>query len=338
MPSHLTPVRTRAVSPVSRAESQPSETVLADGRAVLELESAALAQIASRLDGNFCKAVNLIAAGHGHVVVTGVGKSGHVGRKIAATLSSTGTPSLFLHGAEAAHGDLGVVTAGDILLLLSNSGEVDELKRIVPALREREIPIIALVGRRESALARWADVVLEVAVEREACPHNLVPTTSAVAALAVGDALAIALMRRRGFSSADFAALHPGGPLGRGLIGRVSDAMRKTNLPLVGPDESVGDSLVTMTRGCCGMAIVVDQDQRLLGVFTDGDLRRALQRRRDLRQLPISEIMTSDPVTIPEDAGLIEAQGRMQRLKLQALIVLDAQNRVSGVIQIFNGQ
>jgi arabinose-5-phosphate isomerase len=338
MPSRVTPLRPPGLHQLVPGGVETGEARLAQARAVLELEAAAIFGLAGRLDDGICRAADLILDCAGRVIVTGVGKSGHIARKIAATLSSAGTPSVFLHAGEAAHGDLGVAARGDVLLLLSNSGEVAELKRIVPTLRELGLPVIALVGRRESTLARWADVVLETAVAREACPHNLVPTASAIAALALGDALAMIIMLARGFTAEDFARLHPGGHLGRGLGCRVRDCMLQTDLPFVSREQSVGDSLVTMTRGRCGLAIVVDERHSLLGVVTDGDLRRALQQGRDLRHLPISEIMTSDPVTIDENAPLHEAQTRMQQLKLQALIVLDAQRTVSGVIQIFNGQ
>ena len=337
MASRLTPVQTRAVRPEAPATDVTADERLARARAVLELESSAIASLAKRLDDRFCRAVDLLQSCTGRVIVTGVGKSGHVGKKLAATLCCAGTPSLFVHGGEAAHGDLGAIARGDVLLVISKSGEVQELKRIIPSIREREIPIVALVGRAGSTIGRWADVVLEAPVEREACPHDLIPTTSAIAAMAMGDALAMALVEARGFSAEDFASLHPGGSLGQGFNTRVRDSMLTTDLPFVSTDTPVGEALVIMTRGCCGLAIVVDEQRTLLGVVTDGDLRRALQRRQDLRQLPISEIMTRDPVTISEDGTLHEAQARMLRLKLQSLIVLDAERRVTGVIQIFNG-
>ncbi len=337
MASRLTPVATPVVRPEEPTADGGADTRLAQARAVLELESGAIASLATHLDDSFCRAADLLQCCTGRVIVTGVGKSGHVARKLAATFSCVGTPSLFLHAAEAAHGDLGMVARGDVLLIISKSGEVDELKRIVPSFREREIPIVAVVGRKSSTLGRWADVVLEAPVEREACPHDLIPTTSAIAAMALGDALAMALLDARGFTAEQFASLHPGGSLGRDLSSRVHDSMLTTDLPFVSTDTPVGDALVIMTSGCCGLAIVVDEDRQLLGVVTDGDLRRALQRREDLRQLPISEIMTRDPVTISEGGTLHEAQARMLRLKLQSLIVLDAERRVTGVIQIFNG-
>lgn len=322
----------------------PLETVPAIGRddgildvarASLHLQAEALERLATRLDEEFCRALEVILACRGRVVVSGIGKSGLIGRKIAATLACSGTPSFFVHPGEAAHGDLGMVTADDVLVLISNSGETAELVSLLPHFLELGVPIIALVGRGSSSLARAASVILDIAVEHETCPHNLVPTTSALVTLAMGDALAMAAMRVRCFGPQDFGRFHPGGALGRRLSNRVKDVMQSQQLPLVSPTRKVSEALLTMTAGRCGLVVVVDEASAPLGIVTDGDLRRALQERPGLLELPVSEIMTDKPVTIREDATVNEAEERMRRLRIKAIVVVNSHQRVTGVIEIF---
>lgn len=326
----------RAVAFESRITISREQGVIEAARSSLNSQAVALERLAGRLNGEFCTALDLLVGCRGRVVVSGMGKSGLIGRKIAATLSCCGTPSFFLHPGEAAHGDLGMVTHGDVLLLVSNSGESGELVGLLPSFLELGVPIIALVGDPCSTLARSANAVLDVSVERETCPHNLVPTTSALAALAMGDALATTSMKMRGVTASDVGRLHPAGSLGRRLTTRVRDVMQSRQLPLVTPERTVSEGVFTMTRGRCGLAVVVDEDSEPVGIITDGDLRRALQQRPGLLDLPVSEIMTSQPVTIHEDATLHEAEERMHRLRLKALVVIDHKHRVSGVIEIFN--
>ena len=327
----------RAVAFESRPVISREQGVIGMARASLESQAAALSELATRINGDFCKALDLLASCTGRVIVSGMGKSGLIGRKIAATLSCCGTPSFFLHPGEAAHGDLGMVTESDVMLLVSNSGESSELLALLPSFMELGIPIIALVGDRTSSVARAATAVLDAAVEREICPHNLVPTTSALASLALGDALATAVMSMRGLTPGDVGRFHPGGSLGRRLTARVRDVMQNRQLPFVTPERKVSEALFTMTAGRCGLAVVVAHGESI-GIVTDGDVRRALQQRPDLLELPVSQIMTPQPVTIHEDATLHEAEERMHRMRLKALVVVDSRHRVSGVIEIFNGR
>jgi len=315
-----------------RRDSSP---VVEEARRVLMHQSAMLADLANRVDETFARVVETIHGTQGHVVVIGVGKSGIIGRKIASTLASTGTPALFINAAEAHHGDLGMVTARDTALLISYSGETEEVIGLVPHLRRMDVGIIAMVGKPESSLARAADLLLDVAVDREACPNNLAPTSSTLATLAMGDALAVALMNRREFRSHDFARFHPGGSLGRRLLTRVQDVMRTHDLPIVAPSDTVGESLVTLTRGRLGLILVRNGD-RLVGLVTDGDLRRAMQRHDNLLTLPVSEIMTENPVTIDPETLVADAHQRMQALKLKALVVVDDAGAVIGVIEVFD--
>ena len=305
-----------------------------EARKGFELQARAVAQLADRVDADYERALDILLECRGRIVVCGIGKSGLVGRKLAATFASTGSPSLFLHPAEALHGDLGMLTEHDVALLVCYSGETPEVTRLLPCLEAMGMPSIALVGAMESTLARAADVALDVSVEREVCPYNLAPTTSALAALAMGDALAVSLMRARGFSERDFARFHPGGSLGRRFL-RVADVMQKEALPLVVPTTLVCDALFAMTQRRWGLAIVVDDNDQLVGLVTDGDLRRALRKRPNLLATPVSEIMTPSPVTIHERAPVTEADECMQSLRLKALIVLNDEHRVSGVIEVF---
>lgn len=312
------------------------ESSIEQARAVFAGHALALSSVGARLGDSFARAIELILGCSGRLVVCGMGKSGHIGRKMAATFASTGTPSFFLHAGEASHGDLGMVLPKDVALLISNSGETEEVLRLVPYLQESEIPIIAMVGHLPAPLADLASVVLDVSVEREASPMSLAPMTSAISTLAMGDALAAALIRARNFQQDDFVRFHPGGTLGRRLVTRVRDMMQKERLPFVLPSQSVSDCLIKMTEGRCGLAIVLDERGVLTGILTDGDVRRSLQRHPGLLELPVRDVMTKSPVTIEEDAPLGEADERMTRLRLKALVVLDRDGRVSGVIEIFS--
>ena len=318
-----------------RRTSEPYSAATEEARRVLQHQAGTLEALAQRIDHRFGDAIALILSTQGHVVVMGVGKSGQIGHKIASTLASTGTPALFINAAEAHHGDLGMVTERDTALLISHSGETEEVVRLIPHLRALGIPIIGMVGNDDSTLARAADVALDIAVEREVCPNNLAPTSSSLATLAVGDALAVALMSERGFSPTDFAKNHPGGSLGRRLLTRVRDVMRRNKLPAVGPNDTVGASLMTMTEGRLGL-VLVTQGDRLVGLITDGDLRRAIHRHPDLLRVKVSEIMTQNPVTIDEDCLLADAHQRMQSMKLKALVVLGGDGKVAGVVEVFD--
>lgn len=293
-------------------------------RRVLRIEADAVAALADRLDAGFEQAVRLVLERHGRVIVTGIGKSGHIGRKIAATLASTGTPAYFVHAAEAAHGDLGMITSEDIVIALSHSGTSEEVLTIVPLVKRQGAKLIALTGNPDSPLAREADVHLDAAVREEACPLNLAPTASTTAALALGDALAVALLDARGFSSDDFARAHPGGALGRRLLTHVRDVMRVAGaVPRLPDHTSITEALLAMSRGGLGMTAVVDAQDRLIGIFTDGDLRRAIERGADIRSARLGEIMTSSPQHIRPDALAVEAVEMMERLRISQLLVVD---------------
>lgn len=294
----------------------------------------AISRLDKALGAPFEATVEMILATAGHVVVCGMGKSGLIGRKIAATLASTGTPSLFLHPAEAIHGDLGMVRPGDVMILISNSGETEEIVRLLPALQRLDAKIIALTAGQGSSMARAAQIVLDISVDREACPLNLAPTTSAMNTLVLGDAIAVALMEARGFEAADFAMTHPGGALGRRLLTRVRDQMRSDALPFVDAGALVQDAILVMTEGRLGMALVGSADD-LQGVLTDGDLRRLLLRGVDLAKTPVGEVASSRPLTISADQLMADAEARMQESRVQCLVVTDATDRVVGVVQIF---
>lgn len=312
--------------------SPSSSDHVARGRAVLRIEAEAVAALAARLDDGFHRAVELILASPGRLVVSGIGKSGHVARKIAATLASTGTPSYFVHAAEAVHGDLGMITGEDVLIAVSNSGEGDELLTIVPLFKRLGGRLIAITGNPDSSLAREADVHLDAHVEREACPLNLAPTASTTAALAMGDALAVALLDARGFCAEDFARSHPGGALGRKLLTHVRDVMR-ADVPCVAPGTPVVEALGAMTRGGMGMTVVVDAARAVLGIFTDGDLRRALERLGDLRALGVAEIMSRDPRSIEAGRLAVEAVQLMEAHKINQLLVLE-DGRLAGALNM----
>lgn len=306
-------------------------------RRAVEIEAAALASAACRLDGELIRAVELILSHPGKVVVTGIGKSGHIARKLVATLCSTGTPSVFLHPAEAVHGDLGIYTPGDPTVLVSNKGSSPELLALVPLLRDFHSPLIGILGNGASPLAARLDVLLNSSVEREADPHNLAPTASAVTAMALGDALAIALMAARNFTPEEFGRFHPGGQLGRNLRLRVREAMHGcTEIAVVSPEASLKDVIVAMTQRPWGAACVASASGILSGLITDGDLRRALAAHDDIRGLRAAEVMTHSPVTIGPDATLAEALEHMERRpsQISVLAVVDENGRTLGLLRL----
>ena len=299
----------------------------------LDIEAAALAGIKARLAGSFTRAMGLVLGSRGRVVVMGMGKSGHVGRKIASTLASTGTPALFVHPAEASHGDLGMVTADDVVLAISNSGESDELNLILPVLKRQHTALIAMTGRPDSTLAQHADVVLESTVEQEACPLNLAPTASTTAQMALGDALAVALLDARGFREEDFARSHPGGTLGRKLLMHVRDLMRTGDaVPRVAPDAAFTTMLREMTGKGLGFTAIADADGRVHGIFTDGDLRRLIERGVDMRSLTAQQVMHASPRTIRAEALAVEAADLMEQHRITSVLVVDAGGHLVGAL------
>lgn len=306
-------------------------------RRVLEIEARAVSALAGRIDESFARACALILACEGRVVVTGMGKSGHVGGKVAATLASTGTPAFFVHPGEASHGDLGMITRADLVVAVSNSGETAEIITILPLLKRLGVPLITLTGAPRSTLGQAASVALDVGVAEEACPLNLAPTASTTAALAMGDALAVALLESRGFTREDFALAHPGGTLGRRLLLRVADVMNSgAAVPRVGPDAPLSEGLLEMTRKSLGMTAVVDPAGHLLGVFTDGDLRRAVDRAVDIHHTPMRAVMTTDCKTIGPGALAAEAVRLMEQFKITALLVVDEHEVVVGALNVHN--
>lgn len=305
------------------------------GRRVLALEAEALTAAAQRLDHHFARACELILQCRGRVVVIGMGKSGHVGGKIAATLASTGTPAFFVHPGEASHGDLGMIQPGDVVLALSNSGETTEILTILPLIKRMDVKLIALTGNLQSTLARQADAVINAAVDKEACPHNLAPTASTTATLALGDALAVALLESRGFTREDFARSHPAGALGRRLLLYVSDIMHTgKDIPLVRDDASLREALLEMTGKGLGMTGVVDGDDRLVGILTDGDLRRLLNRELDLYSAKVRDVMVRNPKVTSPDVLAAETVKLMEALKINGLFALDAEGRVVGALNM----
>lgn len=305
------------------------------GRAVIQLEAEALAKVAERVDDQFARACELILATQGRVIVVGMGKSGHIGGKIAATLASTGTPAFFVHPGEASHGDVGMITPIDIVIAISNSGETEEILTIMPVIKRMGIKLIALTGNSHSSLAKQADAVLYSGVEKEACPLNLAPTASTTAALAVGDALAVALFQTRGFTSDDFARSHPAGQLGRRLLLYVHDLMHTGDaVPLVAEDASLQNGLVEMSSKGLGMTGVRDKDGRLCGIFTDGDLRRVFNRGIDVYRATMGEVMTRDPKTTRSDRLAAETVQTMRAQKINGLFVVDEDHRVVGALNM----
>jgi arabinose-5-phosphate isomerase len=312
-----------------------SQRLVEMGREALRIEAQAVAALVDRLGDDFERACRMLLACSGRVVVSGMGKSGHVGGKIAATLASTGTPAFFLHPAEASHGDLGMVAKGDVVLAISYSGETAELLTILPLFKRIGAPLVAMTGNPASTLAREADVHLDISVPAEACPLNLAPTASTTATLAMGDALAVALLKHRGFTEEDFARSHPGGSLGRRLLLHVSDVMRRGNdLPRVGPDTPLTEGLLEMSRKRLGLTAIVDEGDRVLGVFTDGDLRRALDRRVDIHGSRMSDVMTRSPRSIGPHELAAEAVLMMEKHAVNGLLVLDDTGRLVGALNV----
>ncbi len=299
----------------------------------LEIEAEAVLGLRARIGPAFAQAVARMLKVQGRVVVMGMGKSGHIGRKMAATLASTGTPAMFVHPAEASHGDLGMITAADLLLAISNSGESEELTAILPVLKRQGVPLIAMTGNAASTLGRHADLVLSTAVEKEACPLNLAPTASTTAQLALGDALAVALLDARGFKAEDFARSHPGGALGRKLLTHVSDVMRQGEaVPKVGPDAGFSVIMREMSAKGLGATAIVDAEDRVLGIFTDGDLRRLLEKGVDIRAGTAQQFMHPNPVTIGHDALAVEAAEMMEQRRITSVLVVDGDGRLCGAL------
>jgi arabinose-5-phosphate isomerase len=309
------------------------ERALALARETLHTEAQAVAAAAERLGGAFVQAVQLVLSGSGRVVVMGMGKSGHVGRKMAATLASTGTPAMFVHPAEASHGDLGMITADDVVLAISNSGESDELTVLLPVLKRMKVPLIAMTARADSTLARHADWVLDTSVAKEACPHNLAPTASTTVQMAMGDALAVALLDARGFRPEDFARSHPGGALGRKLLTHVRDVMRSGDaVPTVPLTASVTDLMREISAKGLGASAVLDDEGGIAGIFTDGDLRRLIEQGTDLRTASARDVMRPRPRTVQEDALAVEAADLMEAHRISSVLVVNAQGCLCGAL------
>lgn len=321
--------------PIMTSQSPTSADILAMARRTLEIEATAVSALLVRLDAGFLKAVEILLACKGRVVVSGMGKSGHIGGKIAATLASTGTPAFFMHPAEASHGDLGMITGDDVVIALSNSGESAEIAGIVPLIKRRGAKLISMTGNPASTLGREADIHLNAGVEQEACPHNLAPTASTTAALALGDALAVATLFARGFTAEDFARTHPGGALGRRLLVHVRDIMHSGEaLPVVGLDATLKAALLEMTRKGLGMTAVTDHGLRLVGIFTDGDLRRLLDQDQDVRELMIADVMKRHPRTVSQNALAVEAVRIMEETRVNGLLALDDEGRLTGALNM----
>lgn len=307
----------------------------ATARRVLEIERDALDALLPRIDAGFAEACRLLLGCRGRVVVTGMGKSGHIGGKIAATLASTGTPSFFVHPGEASHGDLGMITRDDAVIAISNSGETSEVLTILPLIKRMGVPLVSMTGRPASTLAKAADVHLDVSVDQEACPLNLAPTASTTATLAMGDALAVALLEARGFTPEDFALSHPGGTLGRRLLLKVADLMHGGDrIPKVPADASLSAALLEMTQKGLGMTAIVDEADRVLGIFTDGDLRRVLDANLDVRTARIADVMTRGGRHIGASQLAAEAVHLMEKHRITVLMVLDADRHVQGVLHM----
>lgn len=305
------------------------------GRGVIELEAKAVADLASRIDGQFSDACLLMQQCHGRVVVVGMGKSGHIGNKIAATLASTGTPSFFVHPGEASHGDLGMITPEDVVLAISNSGETAEILTILPIIKRMGVKLIAMTGRTDSSLAKQSDAVLDVGVEQEACPLNLAPTSSTTATLAMGDALAVALHKSRGFTEEDFARSHPAGQLGRRLLLYVSDVMHQGDaIPKVKQGEALRNALLEMSSKGLGMTCIVDNKNKLIGIYTDGDLRRTLNESKDLYKLTIDEVMTKTPITTHQDRLAAEVVQILRDHQINGICVTDEDNTLIGALNM----
>ena len=302
---------------------------------VLAVEAEAITQLTARIDNRFVQACRLMLDCQGRIVVLGIGKSGHIGGKIAATLASTGTPAFFVHPAEASHGDMGMITAQDVVVALSNSGETDEILTLLPLIKRLGVPLIALSGNPDSTLGKAADVHIDVSVPQEACPLGLAPTSSTTATLAMGDALAVALLEARGFTTEDFARSHPGGRLGRRLLLLIDDVMHTgEQMPRSGPDDLLKDALLEMSRKGLGTTVVVDRDEQVLGVFTDGDLRRTLDRQVDVHSARVAQVMTRNCKTIAPGTLAAEALRMMQQYKINALPVVNSARKLVGVLNM----
>ncbi|EAJ5686843.1 KpsF/GutQ family sugar-phosphate isomerase [Campylobacter lari] len=301
---------------------------------VFEIESKTILDLCDNLDEDFNKAVELILSSKGRCVISGMGKSGHIGAKIAATLASTGTPSFFMHPGEALHGDLGMLTSEDVLLAISNSGETEEVLKLIPVIKKRKIPLIVMAGNQNSTLAKQADIFINIAVKKEACPLQLAPTSSTTATLAMGDAIAVALMRARNFRPDDFALFHPGGSLGRKLLTRVGDLMVSNNLPIVSPESEFNELVDVMTSGKLGLCVVLE-NEKLVGIITDGDLRRALRANGKPRfDFKAKEIMSEKPKTIEASAMASEAEELMLKHKIKEIVVTQDE-KIVGIIQLY---
>ncbi|MEN1727035.1 MAG: KpsF/GutQ family sugar-phosphate isomerase [Pseudomonadota bacterium] len=310
-----------------------SERLTNAAREVLVTEARAIWALTERMDDALIEACQRILELKGHLIVLGMGKSGHIGHKIAATLASTGTPAFFVHPAEASHGDLGMIKSDDLVLSMSNSGETEELLKLLPVIKRLGVPLIAMTGNPDSSLAKHADVHLDTSVDQEACPLGLAPTASTAAQLAFGDALAMALLDARGFTAEDFARSHPGGKLGKQLLLHISDLMHQGDeLPRVGEEASLGEAIIEMTRSRLGLCAMVDSDHRVLGVITDGDIRRHVEEISDLTRFPARRIMTADPQTIAADELAATAVEIMQKKRIQGLLVTDEQQRLVGAL------
>ncbi|WP_198262588.1 KpsF/GutQ family sugar-phosphate isomerase [sulfur-oxidizing endosymbiont of Gigantopelta aegis] len=320
---------------MSDVNSDKQSAMLQIAKESLTEQAKALINMSAGLGDEFFKAVTMILQTKGRVVVCGMGKSGLVGKKMMATFASTGTPSFFMHPAEAFHGDLGMLTRDDLLVLISYSGETEEIINLLPSVKHFGNEIISIVGNVESTMAQHSDVILSVKVEREVCPNNLAPTTSTLATMGMGDALAVALIKARNFQAEDFARYHPGGSLGRRLLTKVSNVMHSNNLPLVSQETSLGESVLAISEGRLGLVVIVD-DQKVIGIVTDGDLRRALVNKVDMNQASIGEIMTKNPITINDDMMLVDAESLMLKKKIKALIVTDNDNHITGILEIFD--
>lgn len=320
-------------SPRTLLMDSPESRILRTGKRTLELEASAILSLVGSIREEFAQCVRLLAGCKGRVIVTGIGKSAIIARKISATFNSTGTPALFLHAGDALHGDLGMIQPEDLVLCLSQSGESPEIKVLIPLLRGFRVPLIALTGNRNSTLALQADLALDTSVSQEACPNNLAPTASTTAQLAMGDALAVCLMEWKGFSSADFARIHPGGTLGKKLYLHVSDLCVHNARPSVREDSSLREVIISISSGRLGVTVVLDPQDRLRGVITDGDLRRMLEREISMESLKASEIMSGTPKTIAEDALAVEALTQMRQYNITQLIVMQEGN-YSGIIHL----
>lgn len=304
-------------------------------RAVINIEAQMISNLTERIDENFVAACEYLHKNEGRIIVIGVGKSGHIGKKIAATFASTGSPAFFIHPSEAKHGDMGMITKKDVLLVLSNSGESEEIVSILPFIKRLDVPLISLTGRSESTLAKAATINIDVSVEKEACPLGLAPTSSTTAALVMGDALAMALLDKRGFTENDFALSHPGGTLGRRLLLMVSEIMHQDDaVPLILMDASLKEALMEMTHKKLGMTTVVDEAGELKGIFTDGDVRRVLDKEVDIHKTPIHSVMSKNPKTIMHNILAAEALNIMETFKITSLVVIDQLRKPVGVVHI----